>query len=103
MLHLILIKYSKNKKEGGYDRKLSSFHHYVYLPYHFTWSRYSNGYEKYIVAGKVGGVKTVFGTCIALLIHTLAAVIGLSALIVKSAFIFYFQVRWGSLFNIYRY
>ena len=25
-----------------------------------------------LVAGKVGGVKTVFGTCIALLIHTLA-------------------------------
>lgn len=48
-----------------------------------------------LVAGKVGGVKTVFGTCIALLIHTLAAVIGLSALIVKSgSFIFYFQVRW---------
>ncbi len=57
-----------------------------------------------LVAGKVGGVKTVFGTCVALLIHTLATVIGLSALIVKSAlFIFYFQVRWSSIFNLYWY
>lgn len=54
-------------------------------------SRYSNGYENTLVAGKVGGVKTVFGTCIALLMHTLAAVIGLSALIVKSALYFLFS------------
>jgi len=54
-----------------------------------------------LVAGKVGGVKTVFGTCIALLIHTLAAVIGLSALIVKSALLFSIFKYVGALYLIY--
>ncbi|EJS75804.1 LysE family translocator [Bacillus cereus] len=54
-----------------------------------------------LVAGKVGGVKTVFGTCVALLIHTLAAVIGLSALIVKSALLFSIFKYVGALYLIY--
>ena len=54
-----------------------------------------------LVAGKVGGVKTVFGTCIALLIHTLVAVIGLSALIVKSALLFSIFKYVGALYLIY--
>ncbi|QQN85773.1 LysE family translocator [Bacillus toyonensis] len=54
-----------------------------------------------LVAGKMGGVKTVFGTCIALLIHTLAAVIGLSALIVKSALLFSIFKYVGALYLIY--
>ncbi|GHH96631.1 LysE family translocator [Neobacillus kokaensis] len=41
-----------------------------------------------LTIGKAGGLKTLFGTCCALLIHTTAAVIGLSALIVKSALLF---------------
>ncbi|MFF2449728.1 LysE family translocator [Neobacillus sp. NPDC058068] len=41
-----------------------------------------------LTIGKSGGFKTLFGTCCALLIHTLAAVIGLSAIIVKSAALF---------------
>ena len=57
--------------------------------------------RKTLVAGKVGGVKTVFGTCIALLIHTLAAVIGLSALIVKSALLFSIFKYVGALYLIY--
>ncbi|MEH7456102.1 LysE family translocator, partial [Bacillus sp. JJ1127] len=54
-----------------------------------------------LTAGKIGGVKTVFGTCIALLIHTLAAVIGLSALIVKSAFLFSIFKYVGAIYLIY--
>ncbi|KFM98517.1 LysE family translocator [Bacillus clarus] len=54
-----------------------------------------------LVSGKIGGVKTVFGTCIALLIHTLAAVIGLSALIVKSAFLFSIFKYVGAIYLIY--
>ncbi|MEA1011165.1 lysine transporter LysE [Bacillus cereus] len=54
-----------------------------------------------LIAGKVGGVKTVFGTCVALLIHTLAAVIGLSALIVKSALLFSIFKYVGALYLIY--
>ncbi|MCU5758744.1 LysE family translocator [Bacillus thuringiensis] len=54
-----------------------------------------------LIAGKVGGVKTVFGTCIALLIHTLAAVIGLSALIVKSALLFSIFKYVGALYLTY--
>ena len=53
-----------------------------------------------LVAGKMGGVKTVFGTCVALLIHTLAAVIGLSALIVKSALLFSIFKYVGALYLI---
>ncbi len=54
-----------------------------------------------LVAGKMGGVKTVFGTCVALLIHTLVAVIGLSALIVKSALLFSIFKYVGALYLIY--
>lgn len=46
-------------------------------------------------------MKTVFGTCVALLIHTLAAVIGLSALIVKSALLFSIFKYVGALYLIY--
>jgi len=54
-----------------------------------------------LVAGKIGGVKTVFGTCVALLIHTLAAVIGLSALIVKSALLFSIFKYVGAVYLVY--
>ncbi|EMA6343924.1 LysE family translocator [Bacillus cytotoxicus] len=54
-----------------------------------------------LTSGKIGGVKTVFGTCIALFIHTLAAVIGLSAIIVKSAFLFSIFKYGGALYLIY--
>ncbi len=48
-----------------------------------------------VTRGKFGGMKTALGTCCALLIHTTAAILGLSALIVKSAFLF-------SIFNMPR-
>lgn len=54
-----------------------------------------------LIAGKIGGVKTVFGTCVALLIHTLAAVIGLSALIVKSALLFSIFKYVGAVYLVY--
>lgn len=54
-----------------------------------------------LTSGKMGGVKTVFGTCIALLIHTLAAVIGLSAIIVKSAFLFSIFKYVGAIYLVY--
>ncbi|MBO1581632.1 MULTISPECIES: LysE family translocator [Bacillus] len=54
-----------------------------------------------LTSGKMGGVKTVFGTCIALLIHTLAAVIGLSAIIVKSAFLFSTFKYVGAVYLVY--
>ncbi|TCP29381.1 LysE type translocator [Scopulibacillus darangshiensis] len=41
-----------------------------------------------LTLGRKGGLKTTLGICSALLIHTLAAVVGLSAIIVKSAFLF---------------
>jgi len=54
-----------------------------------------------ITAGKAGGLKTVFGICCALLIHTSAAVLGLSALIVKSAFLFSIFKYVGAIYLIY--
>lgn len=38
--------------------------------------------------GTKAGMSTLFGTCVALCVHTTFAVIGLSAIIVKSAFLF---------------
>ncbi|MDR7079907.1 RhtB (resistance to homoserine/threonine) family protein [Neobacillus niacini] len=54
-----------------------------------------------VTAGKVGGLKTVLGICCALLIHTSAAVLGLSAIIVKSALLFSVFKYVGAVYLIY--
>jgi threonine/homoserine/homoserine lactone efflux protein len=54
-----------------------------------------------VTVGKVGGFKTVLGTCCALLIHTSAAVLGLSAIIVKSAFLFSVFKYVGAVYLFY--
>ncbi|MEH7275887.1 LysE family translocator [Neobacillus vireti] len=54
-----------------------------------------------LVVGRTGGFKTMFGTCCALLIHTLAAVIGLSAIIVKSALLFSVFKYVGAVYLVY--
>ncbi|MED2970907.1 LysE family translocator [Fictibacillus sp. B-59209] len=51
--------------------------------------------------GKTGGFKTMLGTCGALLIHTVAAVVGLSAIIVKSAMLFSIFKYAGAVYLIY--
>lgn len=50
---------------------------------------------------KTAGMQTTLGTLVALLIHTLAAVFGLSALIVKSAFLFSILKYVGAIYLIY--
>lgn len=99
---LFLIKYSKNKKGGAtmienYFLFIIMSICLIILPGPDTAMATKNT----LVAGKVGGVKTVFGTCVALLIHTLAAVIGLSAIIVKSALLFSIFKYVGALYLIY--
>ena len=54
-----------------------------------------------VTAGKVGGFKTVLGICSALLIHTSAAVLGLSAIIMKSALLFSVFKYVGAVYLIY--
>jgi RhtB (resistance to homoserine/threonine) family protein len=54
-----------------------------------------------ISVGKSGGIKTALGTCCALLIHTSAAVLGLSAIIVKSAYLFSVFKYVGAVYLIY--
>ncbi|ALC91727.1 lysine transporter LysE [Bacillus sp. FJAT-18017] len=54
-----------------------------------------------VAAGSIGGFKTALGTCCALLIHTSAAVLGLSAIIVKSALLFSFFKYVGAIYLIY--
>lgn len=54
-----------------------------------------------LTVGRTGGLKTIFGTCCALLIHTAAAIAGLSAIIVKSALIFSIFKYVGALYLIY--
>ena len=51
--------------------------------------------------GRTEGFKTIFGTCCALLFHTLAAVVGLSAIIVKSAFLFSVIKYVGAVYLVY--
>lgn len=54
-----------------------------------------------LTVGRAGGYKTVLGTCCALLIHTTAAVIGLSAIIVKSALLFSIFKYVGAVYLVY--
>jgi RhtB (resistance to homoserine/threonine) family protein len=54
-----------------------------------------------LTVGRTGGFRTIFGTCCALLIHTLAAVVGLSAIIVKSAFLFSVFKYFGAVYLVY--
>lgn len=54
-----------------------------------------------LIMGRKGGLKTVLGTCCAVLIHTTAAVAGLSAIIVKSALLFSVFKYVGSIYLIY--
>ncbi len=51
--------------------------------------------------GSSAGLKTALGTCCALLIHTSAAVLGLSAIIVKSALLFSVFKYVGAIYLIY--
>lgn len=50
---------------------------------------------------KKAGFQTIFGTCTALIIHTLFATIGLSALLVKSAVLFSIVKYLGAIYLIY--
>jgi threonine/homoserine/homoserine lactone efflux protein len=54
-----------------------------------------------LAGGSARGIKTVTGTISALLIHTLAAVAGLSAIIVKSAFLFSILKYAGAIYLVY--
>lgn len=54
-----------------------------------------------LTVGKIGGLKTALGTCCALLIHTSAAILGLSAIIVKSALLFSIFKYVGAVYLIY--
>ena len=54
-----------------------------------------------LTVGRMGGLKTALGTCCALLIHTSAAVLGLSAIIVKSALLFSIFKYVGAVYLIY--
>jgi RhtB (resistance to homoserine/threonine) family protein len=51
--------------------------------------------------GKIGGLKTALGTCCALFIHTSAATLGLSAIIMKSALLFSVLKYVGAVYLTY--
>ncbi len=54
-----------------------------------------------LTASKKGGIQTILGSCCGLLIHTFAAVIGLSAIIVKSAYVFAVLKYVGAVYLCY--
>ena len=51
--------------------------------------------------GKLAGFKTILGTCSALMCHTLFSIIGLSAIIVKSAMLYSIVKYVGAFYLIY--
>lgn len=57
--------------------------------------------QKTITHGRKGGMQTLFGISSGLIIHTLAAVFGLSAIIVKSAFLFSVFKYVGAIYLVY--
>ncbi len=54
-----------------------------------------------LTVSKKGGIQTILGSCCGLLIHTFAAVIGLSAIIVKSAYVFAVLKYVGAVYLCY--
>lgn len=54
-----------------------------------------------VVSGKKNGLLTVFGSVSGVLVHTTAAVLGLSAIIVKSALLFSILKYIGAIYLIY--
>jgi len=54
-----------------------------------------------VLLGKAGGLQTAVGICCALLIHTFAAILGLSAIIAKSAVLFSIIKYIGAIYLIY--
>lgn len=54
-----------------------------------------------LTVGRSSGMKTMLGTCCSLFIHTFAAVVGLSAIIVKSAFLFSIFKYVGAVYLVY--
>ncbi|MCR8866996.1 LysE family translocator [Priestia megaterium] len=54
-----------------------------------------------LTVGKQGGFKTMLGICCALSIHTLTAIVGLSAIIAKSALLFSIFKYVGAVYLIY--
>lgn len=54
-----------------------------------------------VVSGKRAGMQTMLGSCAGLLIHTIATVAGLSAIIVKSAFAFTILKYVGAVYLCY--
>ncbi|MBY0089329.1 LysE family translocator [Priestia aryabhattai] len=54
-----------------------------------------------LTVGKQGGFKTMLGICCALSIHTLTAIVGLSAIIAKSALLFSIFKYIGAIYLIY--
>ncbi|MFE8064786.1 LysE family translocator [Priestia aryabhattai] len=54
-----------------------------------------------LTVGKQGGFKTMIGICCALSIHTLTAIVGLSAIIAKSALLFSIFKYIGAVYLLY--
>ncbi|MGE6513845.1 LysE family translocator [Lysinibacillus sphaericus] len=54
-----------------------------------------------LTVSRKGGIQTILGSCCGLLIHTCAAVIGLSAIIVKSAYVFAVLKYVGAVYLCY--
>lgn len=96
MSDLILIRMGRTKMENVYLFVLMCIF-LIILPGPDTAIATKNT----LTVGKSGGLKTALGTCCALLIHTSAAVFGLSAIIVKSALLFSLFKYVGAIYLIY--
>ena len=88
---------------SGGDHELENFYLFVLMSIFFIilpGPDIAIATKNTVTVGKVGGLKTVLGTCCAPFIHTFAAIFGLSAIIVKSAFLFSFFKYVGAVYLI---
>ena len=70
--------------------KLSIIYPYSNVNHNDAWSWFCTSYKNTISHGKSGGIKTVLGTISGMMIHTIMATLGLSAILMKFAMLFTF-------------
>ena len=82
-------------------------HGKLFIVYPYSNANYNNAvwfrtsYKNTISYGTNGGIKTVLGTISGMMIHTIMATLGLSAILMKFSMLFIFIKYAGALYLIY--
>ena len=92
------LKFGKGMLEHG---RLFIVYPYSNANYNNAWSWFRTSYKNTISYGTNGGIKTVLGTISGMMIHTIMATLGLSAILMKFSMLFIFIKYAGALYLIY--